>query len=485
MYVAVWPQGQPGKDGTNLSQDNFRYPVVDSLVHDGVTWYCIRFDTSFTDGPNRTGEQPDRFAVDLNDNLFTPCDTVCFVFCAINTNGDATYWTPFTGTIDDQWEALNNPAEFTILPAGGFKAGGDILYVDGMNARGAQPFFDTAFDALGLSGLVDRYDVRGPSSAVSNRPGARVVDVFQQLLGVYRKIIWNTGDLTITIGDGTGNPEKADDATMLFAFIDNLPTTGGLYFNGDDFAESWDALGGSAIALKAYLAYTTTNTNHVSAGLGINPYSVGEIGSCFDHILGVDTVVAYGGCNLINDFDVISATGTATQEMSYHGNGITGGSIVGQKTNNSAGFDVGVIMAGFSYHYIRDDRPGGNQYGVLDRIEHMRDILVWLDNTPAVPTPVRDPGMKTSLSQNYPNPFNPTTTIDFALRETSRVQLKVYNVAGQLVRTLVNEDRSGETLHTVRWDGRNDAGQLVSSGVYFYKLVAKDFVQTKKMVLLK
>jgi flagellar hook assembly protein FlgD len=58
-------------------------------------------------------------------------------------------------------------------------------------------------------------------------------------------------------------------------------------------------------------------------------------------------------------------------------------------------------------------------------------------------------------------------------------------VAGQLIRTLVDDTKAPGQVHTATWDGRNDAGQSVSSGVYFYKLVAGDFVQTKKMVLLK
>jgi flagellar hook assembly protein FlgD len=65
------------------------------------------------------------------------------------------------------------------------------------------------------------------------------------------------------------------------------------------------------------------------------------------------------------------------------------------------------------------------------------------------------------------------------------VSLKVYNAAGQLVRTLVNEVQSPQEGLFATWNGKNDAGQTVSSGVYFYKLVATNFTQTKKMVLLK
>ncbi|MCK5617885.1 MAG: T9SS type A sorting domain-containing protein, partial [Candidatus Krumholzibacteria bacterium] len=85
----------------------------------------------------------------------------------------------------------------------------------------------------------------------------------------------------------------------------------------------------------------------------------------------------------------------------------------------------------------------------------------------------------------YPNPFNPTTTIHYTVKRRANVSLRIYNVAGQLIRTLVDEAKTAGEVHTATWDGRNGAGQSVSSGVYFYKLVAKDFTQTKKMVLLK
>jgi hypothetical protein len=490
-YIAVWPQGQPGKDGGNLSQNNFRYPVVDSLVHDGTQWYCLRMDTSFTQGAARTGAQPDAWAIDLNDNLFTPGDTICFVFCAENGNAIRTYWTPFTGSTDDQWLALNNPAEFTILPAGGWLRGGDILYVDGMNARGAQPFFDTAFDFLNIRHLVDRYDIRGPSSSVANRPGARVVDVFQQIIPCYRKIIWNTGDLQNgTLGDGTGNPEKSDDAFLLFTFIDQLANTGGLYLNGDDLANEWAGLVGPfAVSLRNYIQHTVVNDDHVAAGLGIAPLGVGTgvfpVG-CFNSILGADTLVTYGGCALINNFDVIAPAGPSTLEMTYEGNGLSGGAIVGQKTVNSAGFPVGVLLSGFSYHYIRDDQTPPNSMGVPDRVEHLFRVLTWLENTPVVPVDVPDrTASRNSMDQNYPNPFNPTTTIKYEVKDAGMVSLKIYNVAGQLVKTLVNENQLAGVVHTAEWNGRNDTGQFVSSGVYFYKLTAPSFTMTKKMVLLK
>ncbi len=89
-----------------------------------------------------------------------------------------------------------------------------------------------------------------------------------------------------------------------------------------------------------------------------------------------------------------------------------------------------------------------------------------------------------ALDQNFPNPFNPTTMIRFALPKESKVSLKVYDVIGREVRTLVNGDLAAG-INTVEWNGRNNLGQSVASGMYLYRIQAGTFVSTKKMMLLK
>ena len=90
-----------------------------------------------------------------------------------------------------------------------------------------------------------------------------------------------------------------------------------------------------------------------------------------------------------------------------------------------------------------------------------------------------------SLAANYPNPFNPQTTIQYALPQAAAVGLTVYNVLGQPVRTLVAEHQAAGR-YAVEWDATNDSGQSVSSGMYFYRLQAGgDFLDIKKMLLLK
>jgi hypothetical protein len=88
------------------------------------------------------------------------------------------------------------------------------------------------------------------------------------------------------------------------------------------------------------------------------------------------------------------------------------------------------------------------------------------------------------LKQNYPNPFNPQTTISFGLKVPGHVTLRIFNAAGQLVRILVDEPREARH-YTEVWDGQNACGVASASGIYFCYLKTGDYVQTRKMVLLR
>ncbi|HVP36399.1 MAG TPA: T9SS type A sorting domain-containing protein [Terriglobales bacterium] len=89
-----------------------------------------------------------------------------------------------------------------------------------------------------------------------------------------------------------------------------------------------------------------------------------------------------------------------------------------------------------------------------------------------------------ALLNNYPNPFNPNTTILYALPHETDVKLEVYNILGQRVRVLVNEHQAAG-YKTIVWDGRNDKGEAVSTGIYFYRLQAENYINSKKMILMK
>lgn len=98
-----------------------------------------------------------------------------------------------------------------------------------------------------------------------------------------------------------------------------------------------------------------------------------------------------------------------------------------------------------------------------------------------------DPPKAFELSQNYPNPLNPSTTIAFTVspdQSLYHITLRIYNISGQIVKTLVDEDKTPGT-YSVTWDGKNNSGEEVASGIYFYQLKSENFKETKRMVLIK
>lgn len=114
---------------------------------------------------------------------------------------------------------------------------------------------------------------------------------------------------------------------------------------------------------------------------------------------------------------------------------------------------------------------------------------VYFGNAGGVPVGIESNGadripFRFGLHQNYPNPFNPTTIIQYDLPKDSKVVLKIYNVLGQEVRALVHERQSAGSKAIV-WDGKDNTGHSVSSGIYIYRLQAGTFVQSRKMTLLR
>jgi len=88
------------------------------------------------------------------------------------------------------------------------------------------------------------------------------------------------------------------------------------------------------------------------------------------------------------------------------------------------------------------------------------------------------------LKQNFPNPFNAETTIQYQLGKRTPVVLSIYDILGRKVRTVINE-RQTTGYHSIRWDGLNKSKTQVASGLYFYRIEAGDFLDTKKLLLVR
>ena len=133
----------------------------------------------------------------------------------------------------------------------------------------------------------------------------------------------------------------------------------------------------------------------------------------------------------------------------------------------------------FCVTYIDSLFPGHFNF----RLEIMIDgWMCWVDSMQIIITDIKDQKtvpLSYNLEQNYPNPFNPSTTIKYSIPEMSKVSLTIYNLLGEEVATLVNEEKVAGN-YTVEFNAAN-----LSSGIYFYQLKAGNFIQTKKMVLMK
>jgi len=137
----------------------------------------------------------------------------------------------------------------------------------------------------------------------------------------------------------------------------------------------------------------------------------------------------------------------------------------------------------FGYAHVLDEGygvPAGHSYARI-MVAHVLDRFFgqYLHDVAAETAPAR-----TALRGAYPNPFNPSTRVDFSLGEAGHASLRVYDLAGRRVRTLVDAELEAGA-HEFEWDGRDDAGRRLPSGVYFVRLEACEFGRSHKLVMVQ
>jgi hypothetical protein len=441
-------------------------------------WSLIRGDTARGAGG---GIVDGKWMWDLNDSLFTPGDVLHYFFKATTNLANTGIFTD-TG-VENAIGTDTSGGQFfsvSVLPEGN----GDILYINDFSRRGnVEAYYHSAFDQAGFGTTFDEYTVNGTTSALGNGPGGRATSLAQ--IQVYNKLVYNSGDLdATTISDGV--IDKGDDASLYRDYLNSTNHDVGLWVSGDDVAfEVAQSTQASAIDLLNNWCGVTylSQSQFLLTGLSA-PVIHAEPGSPWAGAASCSSHVAYGGCLVINKFDVLSTNGTASYAFTWPGHNPGGGdprgAVIINSQTNGAGSTARTIWQSYSFHLMRDDIPSVT----LDRVCFMQQALIFLGNTPGLPTAAKALPQVYSLGQNYPNPFNPTTKITFALPKAGNMTLTVYNVAGQRVKTLYSGQREAGYGSLV-WDGSNDAGRKVTSGVYFYKLTANNFSAQKKMVLLK
>ena len=252
----------------------------------------------------------------------------------------------------------------------------------------------------------------------------------------------------------------------------------------DDAEEGLKALGVQATLVSTGAALSTDieirddETPSTSIALSADP-------STLDENAGLTAVVltaTLDGKALAEDATVrltIDQASTATRDLDYS-------ALFTPMIEIAAGSITGTVN--FHVLPVADNLEEGDEIirlvGTIDGLEG-DEVAITISDPAAAKAAVQTLPEAFALADNFPNPFNPTTTIKYALPQAADVELTVYNVVGQPVRTLVAEHQSAGH-YAVEWDATNDRGHSLSSGMYFYRLQAGGaFLEVKKMLLLK
>jgi hypothetical protein len=455
-----------------------------SYVSDDGNWTIFLCEPAATSAGNIA---PDKYCIDLNDSLFTRGYEIEYYFKAWDLFGASS---TFPASAE---EADGNRFELTCLPT--LRVVPGVLFCDDFQNRGTfvgtvEQYYWPTFEAITPTGepLPDRYDTNGPTSGVSNGVGAytSVTDASSIFCTAYEKVIHDSGDInSVTITEGTENSDKSNDAQLLVDWMNVSEHKVGLLVMGEGVATD---LAGSAAAVALELVSTICGvtlenssyydmTGGREAGGVVTPLITGVAGGPYDGL----SYYAFGGCPIINSFDVLATTGPGVAALKYPDyNSLEYYAGIYTDQLNNASQPLRTVWVGHSFFSIRNAT-----LGILARNEFLKKTYELFENGVNVDYTDTELPKVYGLAQNFPNPFNPSTRIQFALPTKGHVSLKIYNVAGQLVKTLQDGVMDAGS-HELTWDGSNNLGSNVASGVYFYKINAGDnYENMKKMVLLR
>jgi hypothetical protein len=358
-----------------------------------------------------------------------------------------------------------------------------VLFWDDSQDRANQDEWFAALDNLGFRQGID-YDIyceNAPSSGQGNGLGGRTNALKMSGYNTMLYTPGNLGSYTICNGDPAGDP--GDD----IAVVDSWLSQGGknMFATGDNIIQDLSASGTNAVAFRDKWFGVAYN------GFEVRPLIGGQLAPRVSPITVAGAPVltkpyiAQGGCDGgINDFDAITAVLPAVriaEFLSASGAPMPAVNYAAAVYNNVLANTARVVLMPYDLSYIWNGTPTG---GVAVRTSILQDVLAFFGNLPGGAAVGVTPDAGVFSARNFPNPFNPSTKIEFNLPVKSQVELKIYNVRGELVKTLLNESRVAGTQSVV-WDGRNSTGQAVSSGVYFYSLKAGSYEKMEKMTLVK
>jgi len=330
----------------------------------------------------------------------------------------------------------------------------------------------------------DLYYTNAPSSSLGNGLGGRATSA---LLSGYNTLLYTCGDLSTTLlSNGDFNNDAGKDIEVVTNWFGRGDKNA--FFTGDDFVTGMNDAGADGSAfINTYCSVNYIDKSILSyIGNQTAPKVVPIAGNGV--IARVDEWIAYGGCIGVNTFDAIEPIAGSSRIAEFTDqNGNAGAYTYAAGIYNVYGPEnARVVMMPYDLMFLYNApgwTPPAEAVGLSARAIILGDILNFFGNSTVLPPVGVTPDAKLTVG-NYPNPFNPKTTFEMNLPKSGQVTLKVFNVRGELVRTLVDGTLAAGP-HSIEWDGKSDQGSQAASGVYFSETRAGGQVKINKMALVK
>ncbi len=496
----------PGRDGAELvGSPQLHWTMLQNpLFNDYRTSEFGAATSGVTDGVPAVGASgtptDGKWAFDLPDeHFFYPGDVIHYYISATdavhgmneqtstlpaNRDGYGDFSGPLSYNSSFVVRALPSVYEDPLNP-GQLVTPGMLFWNDFANRGGEEEWYG-ALSNLGFVNGVD-YDIyytNRPDSGEGNGLGGRATSL---CLMNYDNMLYSSGDLTVaTISNGDYSLDPGNDVELLDSWL--RQGNKGLLLTGDavvsdlmqsgpettQFVDNWLKVNHESTNLRPLLGNQSTPMVKPTPDNGVFTSDM--------------SWVAFGGCPIINQFDALEANTSSGGIRLAEFTTVAGQT--GQYSYSAAtlyeDIDTGsrVVTMPYDFMEIHNAAPGAKVEAplsaralVLEKILALFGVEGDLQDVSAVPQ------LDRFAVRNYPNPFNPTTKIEYTMPRAGHLSLKIFNMRGELVKTLIDEQVADSG--SVIWDGSDDGGAKVSSGVYFYEARTAGQVQVEKMALVK
>ena len=478
-------------------------PLFDAVRSSGLPLEgCVYGDTTYSASGTILA---DRWNFDLPDTgFFFPGDVLHYYIFAqdeiggdIGTSimpGDTTGFSFFPG--DSGYVPLRYPGPFIVhgLPSLVSLSEGDcppILIWNDFGRRGGENEWSFALGNLGyLQGIdYDLYTTSGPSSGVGNGLGGRATA--NQLLG-YQTLLYTCGDLSVfTISNGDFENDGGDDVGVLDTWLRYGAKN--VLFTGDNLVFDLQQSGTQTLGFLS----NWFSVNFVAQDLRplVNNQAAPLVRAINGNpvFIGVEEWTAHGGCPSIKTIDAVTEAGTAQRLAEfidpYGSAGIY--PYAAAVLYHEANFEDDIIVLPYDfidiytpYTHIPPDTTKMTPASAPTRALVLEQILLYFGHQGSSSVITNTPAREIFQVRNFPNPFNPSTKIAYQMPQRGWLTIKVFNVRGELVRTL-KDGVVPAGPGAVVWDGTDNRGASSSSGVYFLESEALGQRSVQKTALIK